>query len=405
MWIDTDRAFHEFCQQARTHTELAIDLEFHSEGRYTPLLCLVQLGLRDRFVVVDPFRVNLAPLAPLLMHPGIRKIVHAGGQDIALLRRETEATPVNVFDTQIAAAFLGYGEATGYATLVQRFAKVSLNKRQQFTDWTRRPLLPEQIEYALNDVRYLFPVYDGLLEQLAQQGRTEWALEACADAVAQALKGREAGQEYLKIGKLTSLSRRELAVLRELCQWREATARSRNRPVGAILHDDVLRQLVYTMPRSEAALRQVRGTSNLSRELVMEILETIQQALALPESEWPEAVTAREYDPTLDGLATLLGAVVRLRAGTLDIAPNLLASRDDLIRFAGWVLRGCPATETGPITVLQGWRRTVIGELLLNLVSGKALLQIAPEVPGALRILPPEPSASLEPSVSGEVDQ
>ncbi|WP_058867541.1 ribonuclease D [Chloracidobacterium thermophilum] len=396
MWIDTDRAFQEFCQQAYTQTELAIDLEFQGEGRYTPLLCLVQLGLRDRCVAVDPFRVNLTPLAPLLTHPGIRKIVHAGGQDIVLLRRETEAIPVSVFDTQIAAAFLGYGEATGYAALAQRFARVSLSKRQQLTDWTRRPLLPEQIEYALNDVRYLFPVYDGLLEQLAQQGRTNWVLDACADAVAQAIRVRETGQEYLKIGKLGSLSRRELAVLRELCQWREATARSRNRPVGTILHDDVLRQIAYTLPRTESALRQMRGTNNLSRELVTEILETIQQALALPESEWPEPVTVREYDPTLDGLATLLGAIVRLRAGMLDMAANLLATRDDLLRFAGWVLRGRPAAEAGQLAVLQGWRRAVIGELLLDLVAGKSLLQIAPEAPGALRIIPPAPSAPAD---------
>ncbi|MGQ9897754.1 MAG: ribonuclease D [Acidobacteriota bacterium] len=398
MWIDTDRTFQEFCQRAYTQTELAVDLEFQGEGRYTPLLCLVQLGLRDCFVAVDPFRVNLAPLAPLLTHPGTRKIVHAGGQDILLLRRETDVVPVNVFDTQIAAAFLGHGEATGYASLVQRFAKVSLSKRQQFTDWTRRPLLPEQIEYALNDVRYLFPVYDGLLEQLGQHGRTDWALNACADAVAQAVKGRDPGQEYLKIGKLSSLSRRELAVVRELYQWREATARSRNRPVGTILHDDVLRQIAYTLPRTEAALRQMRGTNNLSRELVTEILETIQQALSLPESEWPEPVTAREYDPTLDGLATLLGAIVRLRAGMLGIAPNLLATREDLLRFAGWVLRGRPVAEAGQIAILQGWRQAAIGDLLLNLVSGQSLLQIVPEAPGALRIISPEASTPADTS-------
>ncbi|MCS7081195.1 MAG: ribonuclease D [Chloracidobacterium sp.] len=394
MWIDTDRAFQDFCRRALTHTELTIDLEFQGEGRYMPLVCLVQLGLREACVAVDPFRVNLAPLAEVLTSSRVRKIFHAGAQDIALLRRETNAIPVNVFDTQIAAAFLGYGEAAGYAALVQRFTKVSLSKKQQFTDWTRRPLLPEQLEYALNDVRYLFPVYDGLLKELERRGRIAWALDACADAVAQAVKGREAGQEYLKIGKLGGLSRRELAVLRELCQWREAAARSRNRPVGSILHDDALRQIAYTMPRTEAALRQVRGAGNLSREAVTEILETIQQALALPESEWPEAVTTREYDPTLDGLASLLGAVVRLRAGALDIAPNLLATRDDLLRFAGWILQGGSPAEAGDFPLLHGWRRAAVGDLLLDLVAGKALLQIAPTAPGGLRIIRPESSGA-----------
>ncbi|MFQ3582384.1 MAG: HRDC domain-containing protein [Chloracidobacterium sp.] len=388
MWIDTDRAFQEFCHHALTQTtELTIDLEFQGEGRYAPLVCLVQLGLRQLFVAVDPFRVNLTPLAALLTASHIRKIFHAGSQDIALLRRETGAVPVNVFDTQIAAAFLGYGEATGYAALVQRFTKAVLSKKQQFTDWTRRPLLPEQVEYALNDVRYLFPVYDGLCQQLEQHGRLDWVLEACADATAQAVRGREAGQEYLKIGKLASLSQQELAVLRELCQWREMTARARNRPVGTILHDDVLRQIAYTLPKSEAALRQMRGTNNLSRESIVEILDTIQQALALPESEWPEAVAAREYDPTLDGLATLLGAVLRLRAGALDLAPSLLATRDELLRFAGWVLQGSPPDGAGGFPLLQGWRRAVAGELLLDLVTGKSLLQIAPTEPGAVRIV------------------
>ncbi|OYT73001.1 MAG: hypothetical protein CFK52_03040 [Chloracidobacterium sp. CP2_5A] len=394
MWIDTDRAFQDFCQQALAHPELTIDLEFQGEGRYAPLVCLVQLGLRQAFVAVDPFRVNIAPLEAVLTSPRVRKIFHAGGQDLALLRRETGAVPVNVFDTQIAAAFLGYGEAIGYAALAQRFAKVSLSKKHQFTDWTRRPLLPEQLEYALNDVRYLFPVYDGLLQQLERHGRLDWALDACADAAAQAVRVREAGQEYLKIGKLASLSRRELAVLRELCQWREMAARSRNRPVGAILNDDVARQIAYMLPKSEAALRQVRGANNLSRELVAEILDVIQQALALPESEWPEAVAVREHDPALDGLATLLGAVVRLRAGALDLSPSLLATRDDLLKFAGWVLQGSPPDEAEGLPLLQGWRRTVAGELLLDLVAGKALLEIAPTAPGALRIVTPDASSS-----------
>lgn len=394
MWIDTDRAFQDFCRRALTATELTVDLEFQGEGRYLPLVCLVQLGLRQTFVAVDPFRVNLTPLADVLTSPQIRKIFHAGAQDIALLRRETGAVPVNVFDTQIAAAFLGYGEAAGYAALVQRFTKVSLSKKQQFTDWTRRPLSPEQLEYALNDVRYLFPVYDELLKELERRGRTAWALDACADTVTQAVKGRETGQEYLRIGKLAGLSRRELAVLRELCQWREAAARSRNRPVGSILHDDALRQIAYTLPRTEAALRQVRGANNLSREAATEILETIQQALALPESEWPEAVAAREYDPTLDGLAGLLGAVVRLRAGALDIAPNLLATRDDLLRFAGWALQGGSPDKAGDFPLLQGWRRAAVGDLLLDLVAGKSLLQIAPTAPGGLRIVGRDEAAS-----------
>ncbi len=402
MWIDNDRAFQDFCRQALTHTELTVDLEFQGEGRYMPLVCLVQLGLRQTFVAVDPFRVNLAPLGDVLTDARVRKIFHAGAQDITLLRRETGAVPVNVFDTQIAAAFLGYGEATGYAALVQRFTKVSLSKKQQFTDWTRRPLLPEQLEYALNDVRYLFPVYDELLKELDRRGRTTWALDACADVVAQTVKGRETGQEYLRIGKLGGLSRRELAVLRELYQWREETARSRNRPVGSILHDDALRQIAYTLPRTEAALRQVRGATNLSREAVLEVLAVIQQALALPESEWPEAVTVREYDPTLDGLAALLGAVVRLQAGALDIAPNLLATRDDLLRFAAWALQGSPPDKAGEFPMLHSWRRAAIGNLLLDLVAGKSLLQIAPTAPGGLRILSPggsAPEASTDPPV------
>jgi ribonuclease D len=387
MWIDTDKTFIEFCGRAETSPVLAVDLEFQGEGRYYSLLCLVQLGIAGEFVAVDPFKVNLAPLAPLLESEAIRKLFHAGNQDIAILKREVGVVPRNVFDTQIAAAFLGYGESLGYVPLVQRITKVPLDKKHRFTDWTRRPLSREQIDYALNDVRYLLPVYEAIVQRLDQRGRKNWVVEASAEMTEQSAKTREIGKEYLRLGKLSGFSRRELGVLRELAMWREEVARERNRPVGSVMNDDALRQICYTMPKNETVLKNIRGIGSLSKENVTGILDAVKRGLAIPDAELPELVTSRETDPSMEGIASLLSAVVRSRAIALEIAPNLLANRDDLNRFASWILAGCPADVSPGSQTLDGWRRDAVGEILLNIGLGKASLKVDPNVPGGIVIV------------------
>lgn len=387
MWLDTDKPFIEFCSRAAQSPVLAVDLEFQGEGRYYSLLCLVQLGIAGEFVAVDPFKVNLAPLAALLESESICKVFHAGNQDIAILKREVGVVPRNVFDTQIAAAFLGYGESLGYVPLVQRISKVSLDKKHRFTDWTRRPLSPEQVDYALNDVRYLLPAYETILQRLDERGRTKWVIEASAEMTEQSAKTREIGKEYLRLGKLSGLSRRELGVLRELAMWREDVARERNRPVGSVMNEDALRQICFTMPKTDTALKNIRGIGSLSKENTEGILDAIRRGLAMPEKDLPELVASRESDPAIEGIASLLSAVVRSRAIALEIAPNLLANRDDLNRFAGWILAGCPADVTNGSQTLDGWRRDAIGSTLLKIGRGEASVKIDSKVPGGIVIV------------------
>jgi ribonuclease D len=388
MWIDTARSFADFCAAAARQDVLAIDLEFQGEGRYTPHLCLVQLGFEGTFVAVDPFQVNLAPLGPLLADPKIQKLFHAGSQDAPILRRETGVTPVNVFDTQIAAAFLGYGDSLGYVALVQRLLKVSLNKRQRFTDWTRRPLSEEQIEYALNDVRHLVPIAAMLKAKLIERGRLVWAQETCGEMIDHAVRQREPGAEYLRLGKLSGMSRRELGVLRELAVWREETARERDRPLGSIINDDALRQVCYALPKTEQALRQVRGVRELPRGAADGLLAAIKRGLSLPEAELPPSVPAREVDPTIEGIASLLGAVVRSRAAALDLAQTLLANRDDLVHLAIWIVAGSHTDQPPRVPALTGWRAEIIGALLLEMASGKVAVRIQPDAPGGVVMEP-----------------
>lgn len=387
MWIDSDRAFTAFCDEAAESPQIGIDLEFQGEGRYVPQLCLVQIATPHKIVAVDPFRVNITPLGPILAAPEVQKIFHAGTQDIAILQRETGITPVSVFDTQIAAAFLGFGESVGYVALVSRCLKVFLSKRQQFTDWTRRPLNREQVDYALNDVRYLLALSQLLAEQLEQRQRWNWVAEACAEMVTQALQTRTPEQAYLRFGKLAGLTRRELGVLRELATWREYTARAESRPATTILGEDVMRQLCYVLPKTDSELRQIRGFKpNLPASLREEILLAIRRGLALPESELPEPFQPRENDADADTMASLLGAVVRAQATSLELAPALITTRDELIRLANWAAQD-GQTVPPDLNLLQGWRASVVGNLLVDILRGKVGIRVDRRSPGSLAMV------------------
>ena len=219
--ISTQADFQALLTRLRGQPQIAIDCEFHGEGRYYPLLCLVQLCAGEEIVAIDPFKVDLKPFGEVLADPSVVKVFHAGENDIPLLAEATGQPVCNVFDTQIAAAFVGYGAAPGYTLLVDRVCGVRLSKKSRFTDWAARPLSPDQVTYALDDVRHLLPLADTLSTELVEQSRLEWAEMAIDEMVAKALKPRDRTRLYLKLGPLKGMSSRQLAVLREVAAWRD----------------------------------------------------------------------------------------------------------------------------------------------------------------------------------------
>ncbi len=257
----------ELAERASAGGRIAIDTEFVSERRYQALLCLVQVAVPDpdaddgvRTEVLDPLEgeLDFSPLARVLADPGVEVLMHAGRQDVGILRRSWDTEVTNVFDTQVAAGFLGFGNQEGYESLVRKVLKVKLKGSEGFTKWDRRPLTPLQLEYAGDDARLLLALGDELERRLDERGRLEWAREE-SRALEDVNDERDAERSYDRLPRLSRLSDAARAVARELVEWREREARAADRPPGSVLPDQALVELARRTPRDKNGLEQIRG--------------------------------------------------------------------------------------------------------------------------------------------------
>ncbi len=376
--------------QATAAGRLGLDTEFMSEGRYRALLCLVGLATDagtgpPRVELVDALdpRLDSAPLAEVLADPAVAIVVHAGRQDVAILRR-TWATDVrNVFDTQVAAGFAGFGAQTGYGPLLADVLGLRLAKSASFTRWDVRPLTAEQLRYARDDVVHLLPLADALAGRLRASGRLAWARQECR-RLEDATDERDPDTAYLRLPRVGQLSPVTRAVARELAAWRERTAAAADRPVGAVLGDPALIEVVRRRPATPAALDRVRGIPPAAlRRRGGEILAAVERGLAaepVPAGEVEQADTLPTDVPAI----ALCEAVARARALDAGLAYELVASRNDLARIVAAVRRRRPEP---PVRTLEGWRRTLVGAELLDLLSGRRAVTVGPS--GRLEITGP----------------
>jgi ribonuclease D len=340
-----------------TQPRIGLDTEFLRERTYRAQLCLLQLSGAAEAACVDPLALDLAPLAALLGAARTVKVMHASRQDLEVLLPLTGLVQP-VFDTQIAAALTGLPAQIGYADLVRRLLKRELPKSHTRTDWSRRPLSPEQLEYALDDVRYLLPLADELEQQLARLGRREWLAEELAgltDAGALSLAPENAWQRLKGLRELDP-ARQRLA--RSLAAWRERTAIEHDRPRGWILDDALLREIVQQVPRSVSALAQLPAMPPaLVKRRGGELLELV-RAAQIPEPAPPLPGRARP-DPAKAALVKQLSTLVQATAAELNLAPEVLATRRDLEQLA----------EGGrDAAVLRGWRGAALGARLLSVL-------------------------------------
>lgn len=244
---------------------LGIDTEFMSEGRYRPLLCLVQVvapdGESGDIALADPLVADapdFAPLARALADPSVEVVVHAGRQDVAILRREWDTEVTALFDTQVAAGFAGFAAQAGYGSLLSGALRLTVPKTASYTRWDARPLTEEQLSYARGDVEHLLQLRDELARRLTRAGRLDWALEECR-ALAVSSDVRDPLECWRRLPKVTSLSARQRAVARELAAWRERTAEEQDKPVGSIVQDAALVEIARRQPRDPGALGDIRG--------------------------------------------------------------------------------------------------------------------------------------------------
>jgi ribonuclease D len=358
--------------------EIGLDCEFHGEGRYFPHLCLVQLAFGAECLAIDPQRVNLGLLAPVFEAEGVRKVLHDGRQDLPLLARAAATTSFrSVFDTQVAAAFAGYGGSVGYGALVSDVCGVELDKSLQVSDWTRE-LSDRQIEYALDDVRYLSQVSATLRARLAESGRLGWALEACSEAVRRALTKRDPEKLYRRVGSIGRLNGEQLGVLREVAKWRERVAEAIDKPAPTVASDLALKSLALQPPKDLRALESVRGLgAGRSQPWARELLEAVALGATKPE---PVPSVQRDQDAVVEGLTAVLGLARRFVAVREGIASELLVTQAELRELSEWQLGG--RAGEARFEVLNGWRRPVIGELLLDVLAGEVGFRIDTAAPG-----------------------
>ena len=345
---------------------LALDTEFIRERTYEPVLELVQVSTADGLIALldIPALGDLGALGPLLTDPDILKIFHAGGQDIEILTSLLGEMPSPFFDTQIAAAFAGYGTQVGYGALVQSVLKVRLSKEEGFSDWSRRPLTASMCSYAADDVRYLHTLHERLMTRLQRRGRTEWAQEQTVRVLTNASETTQPEDLWKKVGSKQGLSRRELAILQELALWRDDEARRRNKPRRTILKDEPLVELAKRKPKTATAVLELRAVNGVGVRQAEELVLAIQRGMEIPESGWPIVESSPPLDEHGAALLELLSAVVKVRAMEEDLPPSLLAPSDALRQLA------IQRTPEIVASLFTGWRGELLSTALEATLAG-----------------------------------
>jgi ribonuclease D len=358
---------------ARADGRLGLDTEFMPEGRYRPLLCLVQIAAGGEIAVLDPLEgFDPTPLAEVLADPAVEVVVHAGRQDVAILRREWQTEFANVFDTQIAAGFAGFSAQAGYNGLLHDVLKLRLPKTASFTRWDARPLTDEQLRYARGDVEHLMALRDEIAGRLESRGRLEWAREECR-AIAEATDERDPGQVWRRLPRVNGLDARDRAVARELAAWRERTAAEEDRPVGSVLRDPTVVELAKRQPSGRRELAQIRGVNpDDVRRRGAAVLEAIARGLEADPLHLDEG--DRLQTEAADGpVIALAESLVRSRAQEAGLAYELIAARADLAPIVVAARRGVPEPD---VRTLRGWRRQLVGDELLELLAGRRSLTV-----------------------------
>ena len=373
---DTD-TLARFCVEAAAFPYITVDTEFLRERTYYAQLCLVQLarpGKDDEgAVLVDTLsdKLSLEPLYELFRNRNVVKVFHAARQDLEIFETEAGTLPDPFFDTQVAAMVCGYGDQVGYETLVRQVARASIDKSSRFTDWSRRPLSPAQMSYALADVTHLRRIYEVLSKQLEDTGRGPWVEEELAVLTDPATYRTDPAEAWARI-KTRSTAPRFLAALRELARFRETMAQSKNVPRSRILKDDALLELAANRPKTAEELGKSRLLLREGRrgEIADGLLAAIARAETLPASEVPHPPEAPARKPGSEALSDLLRVLLKARAESAGVAQRLIASSADLDALAN-------GTPEEAIPALHGWRFEVFGADALRLKRGEIALAAA----------------------------
>ena len=370
--ITTTNELVDACSLLSIADYLTVDTEFMRETTFWPKLCLLQIAGPNHAFAIDPLakNINLEPVLKLLADKSITKVMHAARQDMEIFYHLTGSLPQPLFDTQIAAMVCGFGDQVGYESLVSKLNGTRIDKSSRFTDWSRRPLSNEQLEYALGDVTHLRPVYDKLLKRIEKTGRFEWIEEETNLLCNPDIYRIDPEQAWRRL-KPKKNDSRYLAVLQAVAKWRENEALTRNVPRNRVVRDEILLQIASRPPKDKKSLERVRGLSNgFSNGAYGEsLLEAISKGMALPLEIAPVAKIKPELPSGIGPLTDLLKVLLKPKCEENHVAQKLVANVNDLERIA--------ADNDADVLALKGWRRNLFGEDALRLKKGEIALSVS----------------------------
>jgi ribonuclease D len=368
--VTTTRDLAAACARLAHHPFVTVDTEFLRETTYYPLLCVAQIASADEAIVIDALApgIDLAPFFELMVDERVLKVFHAARQDIEIVWHMAGRIPHPVFDSQVAAMVLGFGDSISYDQLVQRVTGDNLDKSNRFTDWSRRPLSSAQLAYAVSDVTHLRDVYLALADDLARRGRSEWVGEEMEILTSPGTYRVEPENAWQRL-KTRVRKPKELAVLIEIAAWREREAQARDLPRGRVLRDEVLGDIAIQAPTSLDRLSHVRSLpKGFERSRWgADVIETVQRGLARDLKSLPPI--DRQKPTSANGATVeLMKVLLRMTSEQHGVAAKVIATVDELEQIA--------ADDTADVAALKGWRRELFGEKALALKQGRLALSI-----------------------------
>ncbi|MGY2907324.1 ribonuclease D [Bradyrhizobium sp. URHC0002] len=368
--ITTTSDLASACSRLAQHKVITVDTEFLRETTYYPLLCVVQMASADEAVVIDTLApgIDLKPFFELMGNEAVLKVFHAARQDIEIVWHQSGTIPHPIFDTQVAAMVLGYGDSIAYDQLVERVTGHRPDKTHRFTDWSRRPLTPEQMHYAVSDVTHLRDVFAALDADLKKRGRSDWVSEEMEVLTSPKTYDFHPERAWERL-KTRVRKPKELAVLMEVAAWREQEAQGRDVPRSRVLKDDAVGDIATHAPTS---LERLAGLRSLPKgfdrsKWGSDIIAAVQRGLARDPHTLPKIEKPRGNS---NGAATveLLKVLLRMTSERHAVASKVIATVDDLDQIA--------ADDQADVPALHGWRRELFGEAAIALKHGRLALAI-----------------------------
>jgi ribonuclease D len=363
-WIDTAAGLAACVAELRDEPRYALDTEFHGERSYWPRLTLIQVAWPGGVALIDPLAIDPSPLGDVLAGPGCM-VAHAADQDLTILERATGRVPTSLFDTQVAAGFVGLGTPS-LAALAERLLGRRLAKGDRLTDWTRRPLHAEQRAYAAADVEHLLAIHDELVARLEKAHRLQWALDECEERRRRVRRRPDQLTAWWRIKGARQFRGATRGVAQSVAAWRERSAETLDVPPRYVLSDLALTGIVHRPPHNREELSAIRGIDGRLRDAqASDLLASVAIGLELKSSDLrlpePERV-----DRSLAPAVTVIGAWLTQRAAELDLDPALLATRAELAQLL--------AGEASKLAT--GWRAELVGEPLHRLLTGEAVIAL-----------------------------